>query len=271
MTFTSRLLATGTLLFAPAALAQVDPGEMDPAKIVIGTYNRADGDQSKSRMSMTITDGKGRQRKRSVLSRRLDFAEGTKQLMIFDSPADVRGTGLLSIDYKDGAKDDDQWLYLPSLKKSTRISSGDKSGSFMGTDFSYSDMTEPDPSHYDYKMINASADVKGEPCWQIESRPKTAKAKKETGYVKSMLWISKKTLIPMRVKAWVKEGKRLKFISASHVEQVDGIWVAKKLTARTKKGKKTESTTVLQFSEMSFGNADVNAGLFNQRQLETGL
>ena len=61
--------------------------------------------------------------------------------MIFESPSDVQNTGLLSVDY-DGAKDDDQWLYLPSLHKATRISSGDKSGSFMGTDFTYSDMTQ---------------------------------------------------------------------------------------------------------------------------------
>ena len=74
----------------------------------------------------------------------MEFDKGTRQLMMFESPADVRNTGMLSIDYKDGNKDDDQWLYLPSLNKSTRISSGDKSGSFMGTDLSYADMTRAD-------------------------------------------------------------------------------------------------------------------------------
>ena len=82
----------------------------------------------------------------------------------------------------------------------------------MGTDLSYSDMTKTDPKHYDYEIVEQSAKVAGEDCWLIESRPKTAKAKKETGYIKSHVWVSKAKLTAMQVKSWVRKGKKLKYI-----------------------------------------------------------
>ena len=201
----------------------------------------------------------------------MEFKQGTRQLMMFESPADVRNTGMLSIDYKDGERDDDQWLYLPSLSKTTRIASGDKSGSFMGTDLSYADMTRADPSQYDYMIKKQSVAVGGDDCWLIEARPKTQRAKDETGYVKSRVWVSKAKMMPLQVKAWIREGKKLKYIKFSDIKMVGGEWFPHKVTARTKKGKKTESTTVLQFFDVVADSAEVTKDLFTQRRLEQGL
>ena len=236
---------------------------------------RLDGDQSKSRLVITIIDRDGRKRERIVQSRSLDFDGGSKQLMYFESPADIRGTALLSIDYDDGEKDDDQWLYFPSLHKTTRISSGEKSGSFMGTDLSFADMTRADPSHYEYRIVKSSVNVKldgsQEECWLIESRPKTKKAKDETGYVKSRIWVSKSKLMALKIKAKIRKGKKTKIIQFKDVKQVDGIWTAHQIIARTKRGKSVESTTLLRFSEFSYRNPDVKPELFTQGQLERGL
>ena len=252
-----------------------DPNSTDAAAIMKAVEDRPTGDKVKSRLEMSIIDADGRTRKRSVISRAMDFEGGTKQLMMFESPEDVRNTGLLSVDYEDGNKDDDQWLYLPSLHKSTRISSGDKSGSFMGTDLSFADMTQADPSHYSYKILKASTAVKmngkAEDCWLIESRPKTKKAKEETGYLKSHVWVSKSKLMPLQVKSWVREGKKLKYIQFRKIKKVDNIWTAHRIVARTKKGKKVQSTTILDFTEMKFNQADVVADLFVQSRLKRGL
>ncbi len=256
---------------AAPATAAVTPDETDPTAIMKAVEDRPTGDKSKGRMVMTIIDKSGRQRQRVVNSRALDFAEGTRQLMVFETPADVKGTGLLSVDYDDGNKDDDQWLYLPSLHKSTRISSGEKSGSFMGTDFSFADMTGSDPDHYTYKMLEQSVNIDGDDCWLIEATPKTQKAKDETGYLKTNVWVSKARLIPVQVKAWVIAGRKIKLIKFDEVKQVDGIWTPFKLMARTLRGTEVESTTVLQFDSLTFGNSDVTEDLFNERQLEKGL
>ncbi|MEZ4463400.1 MAG: outer membrane lipoprotein-sorting protein [bacterium] len=230
---------------ATPALAQVDPAETDPVKIMTAVQNRADGDKTRARMVMTIADAAGRERTRAVQSRSLQFPEGKRQILVFDDPVDVKGTGLLSIDYDDGDKDDDQWLYLPSLHKTTRISSGEKSGSFMGTAFSYADMTEQDPKHWEYTLLQASVQSDGEDCWLIEARPKTTKAADETGYVKTQTLISKAKMLPLKVKAWVKKGKKIKLIAFEDIKQVDGIWVAHTLKAKIMKGDELDLSTVI--------------------------
>ena len=254
-----------------AAVPTVTPDSTDPTAIMKAVEGRLQADRTKARTVLRITDSGGRVRERVVRSWGMEFDGGKRQLMIFESPADVRNTGLLSVDYEDGNKDDDQWLYLPSLKKSTRISSGDKSGSFMGTDLSYADMTSADPAHYQYGILKQSVSVGGEDCWLIEAKPTTQKARDETGYVKTQLWVSKSKLVTLQVKAWGREGRRLKYIKFGDIKQLDGRWTPHKISARTVRGRTVESTTVIQFTEMSSGNADVTAALFDQRRLEQGL
>ena len=264
------LTAALVMLAAGPALA-IDANETDAKKIMLAVNAQPDGDKVVARMKMAVRDSQGREKARVVQSKSIDFKGGTKQILIFESPADVRNTGLLSIDYDDGAKDDDQWLYLPSLRKSTRISSSDKSGSFMGTDLTYADMTEQDPSTYDYKMLDANAEVKGEACWKIEARPNTEKVKKETGYVKSVMFISKEKMMPLQVKNWVRDGKKLKYIKFKDIKKVDGIWVAHKILAQTKRGKQVESKTLITYKSFKLNQSSVTANDFNQRQLEKGL
>jgi outer membrane lipoprotein-sorting protein len=259
------------LLSGPALGATISPDETDARKIMTAVEDRDEGDRGSSKITMTITDDAGRKRVRVIRSRAMTFDGGNKQLMIFEAPADVRNTGLLSVDYDDGAKNDDQWLYLPSLRKTTRISSGDRSGSFMGSDLTYADMTRADPDDYDYSVVKADATVGGEACWLIEARPKTEKAKNETGYIKSQLWVSKSKLMPLQAKMWIKKGKRIKQLRFAGVKKVDGIWIATKLSARTLRGGKVESTTVLAFDAMKFNDPTVKAADFSQRRLEQGL
>jgi outer membrane lipoprotein-sorting protein len=249
----------------------VNPNETDARKIMQAVNDQPTGDKATGRMAMQVEDSAGRTRTRSVQTRSIKFAGGSKRLMIFESPADVRNTGLLSIDYDDGNKSDDQWLYLPSLRKSTRIASSDKSGSFMGTDLSYSDMTKSDISHYDYRIVKASTVVGGDDCWVIEARPNTQRAKDETGYVKSHIWVSKSKLIPLQIKAWIREGRKIKQIKFAGVEKIDGIWFARKILARTLRGGKVESVTRIKFTTMKFNQSSVSEADFTERRLEQGL
>jgi hypothetical protein len=272
-------LLSAQIAFADTNVATAEVDLTNPRSIMGAVQDRAAGDKVMSQLEITIIDKDGRKRKRTVTSRALDFTDekikGTKQIMIFKDPSDIKGTGLLSIDYDDGAKEDDQWLYLPSLKKATRISSSDKSGSFMGTDLSYADMTQSDPDHYEYQMLKTSAKVKMgsniEECWLIESRPKSKKAKKETGYVKSLVWVSKEKMMPIQVKAMIRKGKKTKYIQFREIKKVDGLWTAHAIIARTKRGKTTESTTTLVFQNMSYNNSKVVPSDFSLERLEQGF
>jgi outer membrane lipoprotein-sorting protein len=261
-------IVTGVALQAEPSEA-VPSSSNDAREVMMAVYQRDTGDKMVAHMSMSIESG--RKRERGVKIKSLEFDEGTKQLLVFESPADIRNTALLSVDYDDGAKDDDQWLYLPSLRKSTRISGGDKSDSFMGTDFTYSDMTKQDPGQYELKMLKQTTKIDGEECWLIESRPKTDKAKKETGYLKSYLWISKDKLIPLQVKAWVRKGKKIKYMKFGAIKKVDGIWVAHTAVSRTTKNGKVTSTTILQMTDVKFNDDSVRESDFAAQRLGQGL
>jgi len=268
---TRHSLIAGLFLLLPGIALAISPGSTDPREIMDAVENRDLGDQATNRLQITITDKAGRKRTRGVQSRSLEFDGGRKQLMLFESPADVRNAGLLSVDYDDGAKSDDQWLYLPSLGKTTRISSADKSGSFMGTDLTYSDMTKRDPDAYDYTMVEASVEAGGETCWLIESRPKTDKEKNETGYLKTQVWIAKDKLVPVQIKAWVAEGKKLKYTQFKDIRNVDGIWIAHQILVRTVRNGATESSSTLVFNELKFNEESVVPDDFTERRLEKGL
>ena len=268
--FKARLPLLAALLAFPALASAVPPTTQDPRAIVEAMESRDTGSSSTLKLGITIADKAGRDRTRSVQVRTMEFEGGTRQLILFEKPADLRNAGFLSIDYSDGAKADDQWLYLPSLGRTTRIASADKSGSFMGTDLTYADMTRKDPDAYTYKMLQQSVMVDGEDCWLIEATPRTEKEKKETGYAKSHLWVSKDKLLALQVKAWVIEGKRIKYTKLSDLKQVDGVWVAHKVVVRTMRGKELESVSTLVTSDMKL-NAAVKESDFTEQRLERGL
>jgi hypothetical protein len=188
--------------------------------------------------------------------------------MFFLSPADVKNTGFLSYDYDDPDRDDDQWLYLPALKKTKRIAGGDKSGSFMGSDFTYSDMSSRVLERYEYRLLD-EGEVRGDPVWIVEAIP-DEKEIEETGYTKSVLFVRKDNHVVVRAKNWVKKGKRNKYMEAMDLEQIDGIWVPTRLTMSTKKGSQTLHKTVIEVSDVKF-NQGHDEQMFSVRQLEKGL
>lgn len=262
------LLGASSLLFGSTS-SSAAPSD-DPGEIMQAVFDRETGDKIRAKMTMTIQSGRKRVRSFQVIG--MDTQDRTKkQLMLFDAPAEVRNTGLLTFDYDDGSKDDDQWLYLPSMRKTTRISAGDKSGAFMGSDFTYSDMTRQSPEQYDYKMLASSVKVDGEDAWHIEARPKTDKAREQTGYVKSELWVSKEKLMPLRIKAWVRDGKKLKYIKAGNIEKIDGVWIARTMAAKTVRGKKTLSATILQIEKIKLNDSGVEDSDFTRQRLGQGL
>ena len=257
-------------LVFPFVAAAISPDSTDAREIMNAVEARDTGDRVTARLQITIADKAGRERNRVVQTWAMEVEGGRRQLMLFAEPADVRNAGLLSFD-RDGAQPDDQWLYLPSLGRITRIASADKSGSFMGTDLSYADMTSKDIDAYDYSLVEASVTVSDEDCWVIEAIARTEKEKSETGYLKTQTWISKSKLLPIQTKAWVVEGKRLKYLKFQDIRQVDGLWMAHKIVVRTMRNKELESSSTLVFSDLKLNQDEVVADIFTERRLEQGL
>jgi len=254
----------GVGLVAAAAAAE----EPTARQIMERVDARDDGDNSSMDLEMVLIDKRGNQRVRKLRAYGRDVGEDEHSIMFFLSPADVEDTGFLTWDYEDPERDDDQWLYLPALSRTKRIASSDKSSSFMGSDFSYADMTDRPLDAYEYTLMKET-EVEGHPVWQIQAVPITEREKDETGYEKSIVFVRKDIYVVVRSVAWVKKGRRLKYLDVKKLDQVDGIWVGTEVHMSTRKGDATLHKTVLYSRNVAFGQ-DLAEDLFSVRQLEKG-
>jgi hypothetical protein len=176
------ILISGTIMIPEKVFA------LNGREIMEKVNARDTGDRSITEMEMILIDKKGNKRVRKLKTFGLEKGKDSLSLMFFLSPADVRNTGFLTFDFDESGKDDDQWLFLPALRKTKRIAAGDKSGSFMGSDLNYSDMTSPDLDLYDYTLMKETK-VKGKKVWQIKAVPKTKDEAEKSGYSKSVVFI----------------------------------------------------------------------------------
>ena len=227
------------------------------------------GDSSSGEMEMILIDKKGKKRIRKLKTFGGKKGKDSLSLMFFISPADVKNTGFLTYDYKKSGKDDDQWLYLPALRKTKRIAAGDKSGSFMGSDLNYSDMTTPDLDLYDYTLMKET-EVRGKKVWQIKAVPKNKDEAEKSGYSKSVIFIRQDNYVMIRAVRWVHKKRRNKYLDVKKLEKIDGIWVSTEMHVTTKTGKKTLHKTVLKQNNIRFNQDEVNEDLFTIRRLEKG-
>lgn len=232
-------------------------------------HDRDDGDNSIAQMTMTLISKSGQKRTRSLKTFSKDKGEDKLKLMFFLTPADVKNTAFLTYDYEDSNADDDQWLYLPELHKVKRIASSDKSSSFMGSDFTYSDMTSRNVQDYTYKVMKETK-VGGHKTWQMLVTPKSEKTVDETGYTKSIMFVRQDNFVVVQALHYVKSGKKLKYMQVKELELIDGIWTSKEIQMVTKKGKKTLHKTVLKFSETKY-NQNLEESFFTTRSLQKGI
>jgi outer membrane lipoprotein-sorting protein len=158
---------------------------------------------------LRITKGASKLQKNGVdYSRMIKFLE----------PADVRGTGVLTIEHSGG--DDDVWVYLPALKKSRRIASSEKSSSFMGTEFSYADILSPKVEDYRHTLLRTETH-NGVDCFVIESLPVSAKVEEETGYSRKVSWIRKDNFVENKVEYFDQTNTLLKTLVTENITELD--------------------------------------------------
>ena len=228
---------------------------------------RDDGDNGTSVIEMVLIDKSGHRRTRSIQSFTRDKGADTQRLMFFLAPEDVRGTGFLTYDFGAPNRDDDQWIYLPELRKTKRIATSDKSGSFMGSDFSYADMTRRELEEWNVTLLREEQ-VRGKKTWLIEAVPASRAVRNRYGYEKSVVFVQQDNFMVVRAVHWLTDG-RLKYQDVKQMRRTSGIWVATEIDMRTVRGKTTEHQTVLRLRDVKFGQP-LDDGMFSIRRLEQG-
>ncbi len=182
------------------------------------------GDQSAD-LKMVLRNRHGQESIREIRSRTLEVeGDGDKSLSIFDNPRDVKGTAFLSFTH--ATRPDDQWLYLPALKRVKRISSNNKSGPFMGSEFAYEDLTSQEVEKYTYKYLRDEV-LDGRPTFVIERYP----AYKHSGYTRLVTWLDKEMYQPLKVEFYDRKKALLKTLTASeHKQYLGKYWRPGKMT-----------------------------------------
>ena len=213
---------------------------------------------SKANMTMTLINARGQKIIRQMKSFTLEGENGDKSLMIFLTPADVKGTKMLTHEHIN--KDDDQWMYLPALKRVKRIASRNKSGSFMGSEFSYEDTANASWKKYTYANDLEEVIFNGIKCYKGTRYPKD----KNSGYTKQITWIDMQNLLVQKVEYFDRKKEHLKTAIFTEYKNIDGIWRMGKIEMTNHQNSKQ---TILEWT-----NDKIKVGLsskdFTKRKLK---
>ena len=211
-----------------------------------------------ARQNMLLRNKRGQESQRELRVKVMEVdGDGDMSLFVFDEPRDVQGTAFLIHAHKD--KGDDQWLYLPALKRVKRISSGNRSGSFMGSEFAYEDMTPPEVEKFGYRHLRDEAC--GElTCTVVERIP----TDERSGYSRQTVWRDTEELRTWKVEYFDRKDAHLKTLTLDGYERyLDRYWQAGQMTMVNHL---TGKTTVLTWADYDF-QTDLDASDFTQAGL----
>jgi len=233
---------------APQAAAPADAAAAARGLAIATEADRRDQgfEDSQVTLRMTLRNRQGDTSVRELRTRALEVADdGDKSLITFDTPADVKGTALLSFTHKRGP--DDQWLFLPALKRVKRIASDNKAGPFMGSEFAYEDLSSQEVEKYGYLHLRDET-VDGVPMTVIERHPVDPKS----GYTRQVVWLDQAELRVWKVEYYDRKASLLKTLTAAGFQQHHGKhWRPATLTMVNHQ---TGKSTVLEFSGYRFAS-----------------
>ena len=217
-------------------------------------------DNSRVELQMILRNAAGQESSRTLRISTLekpDESVGDKTLVLFDTPRDIEGTALLS--HAKILDPDDQWLFLPALKRVKRIASSNKSGPFVGSEFAFEDFTAIELNKYDYRFVGT------EPCGTLQCDVLERLPRYDnSGYSKQISWVDREHFQIRKVEFYDRRGDLLKVLQLDDYRQYDnGVWRAHRLTM---KNVQTNKETDLLYQDYAF-NVDLDSRDFVKGRL----
>jgi hypothetical protein len=256
---------TALLVFCLSSFGTLPVGAADSEYLkLLDDRNR--GDDSEWEVSLELIDKNGYVRKRT--GKILRRSEGKKnelirQITIFLSPKNIRHVGLLSVD-REGYSEDSMWLYLPAFKKIKRIPASKRGDNFVGTDFSYENVKlgfeyEDYIVNFQGKRLLAGYGYVD----YLEIEPKTRSLKRDLGFYSSNIYVLPNIYLLVRQDFFDRNGKLIKRDSVANVQQIDGIWTGRILSAHNLK---TNHKTIMKLDKVRY-NIGLPESVFTKRTL----
>ncbi len=215
------------------------------------------GEDMRARITMRLVSKDGGERVREMTMTRRNVREGGEQryFVFFHRPPDVRDLAFLVWKYP--GRDDDRWLYVPALKLVRRIAASDKHTSFVGSDFSYEDVSGREPEDDSHKLLREEP-VGGRGAYVVESVPKET-----ADFSRKLSWIDKTMWLPLKEEYYDRRGDLARVYTAEEVKEVQGFWSAVKRSMRNvQSGHRTD----VVLDDLRY-NLKLSPELFSERAL----
>lgn len=225
--------------------------------IMKNANDKPTGNDMTSDVMMKITSKTGSVKTREFKMYELKGKAGESSILIkFLQPADVKGTSFLTTESQAGEKN--QYIYLPSLKKTTRIAASDKNKPFMGSDLTYDDFGSRKLDDYTFNLLGEES-YNGKVCWKVESLTKD----KSSAISRTVSLVDKESSIIVSADFYDKSGTLFKQMRVSKAEKIGGFWTMVELEM---KNLSTGSSTSLVFNEVSY-NTGLSSSMFSKDAL----
>jgi len=254
------VITVGMLLLGSMSLmAQT---EMTGTEIMQKVSERADGDEMEGTLTMTLLNSKGGERVREIKQYIKDFGAVEKKIMFFLKPADVKNTSFMNWSYTDETKNDDQWIFLPALKKVKRISSDSSGDYFMGSDFTYDDLGDRKVGDDTHTVLRTEM-LEGLECYVVESVTKD----EDYMYYKTVTWVVKDRWYGLKKEFYDEDEDFLKTLTLLNVEQINGFWI---ITGTEMKNDQKNHMTRMEFKGVKV-DAGISDSKFSERMMKRGM
>ena len=253
------LLAALAWAFEPSA-GHAQSAEEEGLRIATDARERQKGfGNFTASLNMILRNKRGQESNRELRLRVIEVDDdGDRTMFVFDRPRDVKGTAFLVHAHKNGP--DDQWLYLPALKRVKRISASKQSGSFMGSEFSYEDMGAVEVEKYTHRYL------RDEPCGELECVVlERIPLSEDSGYSRQLVWLDREELRTIQIQFFDRREAHLKtMVIEDYRQYLDRLWRAGTVTMTNHL---TGKSTVLNWSDYEFGT-DLDASDFTKTALK---
>lgn len=259
------VMSISALLLVNTAVAETD--QLSGLGIAQQVNARDEGTAVSRNLMMEMIDRRGKKRVRETRGFRKYYGEEKRTMIFYLKPNNVRKTAFLTYDYPQA--DDDQWLYLPAMRKIRRISSSDRGDYFLGTDFTYEDIKKEGKfgiEDYTWEKVGEET-IDDHHSYIVEATPINDDIAKELGYSKVIYHVDSDIWMVRQAKSWDNRGNELKTIHTRDIRQVQNIWTAHLLEVNNHK---TGHYTRFLFSDIDYA-AGVADDIFMQQSLRRGL
>ena len=230
---------------------------------------REDGEQVTRAFTLDLTNRNGVARTEQTISYRRDFGDERRSIIFYTDPTNVRGTGFLTFDYPNPSVDDDQWLYLPALRRVRRISASDRGDYFLGTDFTYEEIKNEQKvelSDYTFEALGTEM-VDGVETLVVQGIPVSDEIADELRHSRAVWRVDPDIWMSRLTDYYDLNGNHVRTIRLERIEEIDGIDTAMQIFVQNHI---TGHSTRMTFSDVDY-EAGVADSLFSQTRLRRGL